>query len=856
MKHLYYISGMSCTSCAANIKETLELLPEVKRARVDLKKGTAEIEFRDHPVSVEQLQQALTRAGLHYSISSEPFQQEVLVETKEISHAHHGHKHEATTMAGHDHHSHTNSVATADMEYYCPMGCEGDKTYPEPGNCPVCGMNLVGKPVIGAAPEAEYYCPMRCEGDKTYPEPGNCPVCGMELIPKASEQKEVELHHKLLRKLIIATIFTLPVFVIAMAEHVPGNPLARLLPQRAWNWIQLVLSIPVVFYAGWMIFERFWLSVKTWKLNMFTLIGLGSGVAFLLSVLGMVFPDIFPDQFKTDSGTVFVYFEAVTVIITLVLLGQYLEAKAHSRTSSAIKQLLQLAPKTATLITPDGEEKVVPVDQIQKGNLLLVRPGEKVPVDGIIEEGSSSIDESMITGEPIPVEKKEGDNVIAGTINGTGSFVMSARKVGRETMLAQIIDLVDKASRSRAPIQSLADKVSAYFVPIVVGIALVTFFIWWAVGPEPALVYAFVNAVSVLIIACPCALGLATPMSIMVGVGVGARNGILIKNAQAIENMKKVNVLITDKTGTLTEGKPSVELYKNVIDENLFLSLAMSLNKHSEHPLARAIVEICQEVGAKAMQVSFFQSITGMGVMGVIEGKKVAIGNQRMIKKLEANISEELLDQANGFELQGKTVTFLIVDGKVGGFFVITDKIKETSAQAIKILKEKGIKVIMITGDNKATASFVASQTGIDEYLAEKLPTDKIAKIKELQAQGYTVAMVGDGINDAPALAQADVGIAMSSGTDIAIDSAELILLKNDMMSIVKAHNLGNAVMKNIKQNLFFAFMYNSLGVPLAAGVLYPIFGLLLSPMIAAVAMSFSSVSVIANALRLNKAKI
>ena len=854
MKHFYYISGMNCTSCAANIKETLELLPQVKRARVNLKKGTVEIEFRVQMIPIEQLQQALTRAGLHYNISTEPTEQEIIVLTKEIKHTQ-ARKHAAHKMGELDHQGHTHTISQNTMEYYCPMGCEGDKTYDQPGNCPVCGMNLVSKPALTST-ETGYYCPMGCEGDKTYDQPGNCPVCGMELIPKASAEKEVELHHKLLRKLIIATIFTLPVFIIAMAEHVPGNPLTKIMPQQAWNWLQLLLSIPVVFYAGWMIFERFWLSVKTWKLNMFTLIGLGSGVAFLLSALGMIFPDIFPDQFKTDSGTVFVYFEAVTVIITLVLLGQYLEAKAHSRTSSAIKQLLRIAPKTATLILPDGRESVVSVDKIQKGDLLRVRPGEKVPVDGIMVEGTSTIDESMITGESIPAEKKVEDNVIAGTINGTGSFVMKAVKVGSETMLSQIIDLVDQASRSRAHIQSLADKVSAYFVPIVVGIALITFFIWWALGPEPALIYAFVNAVSVLIIACPCALGLATPMSIMVGVGVGAKNGILIKNAQAIENMKKVNVLITDKTGTLTEGKPSVELYKNVIDENEFLSLTMSLNKQSEHPLAHAIVEVCQEVGAKKLEVTNFQSITGMGVMGIVGDRKAAIGNLRMIKKLNAHISEELFNQANDFERLGKTVTFLIVEGKVVGFFVIADKIKETSAYAIKIFKDNGIKVIMMTGDNKTTAAHVAHQTGIDEYFAEMLPTDKIAKIKELQAQGYMVSMVGDGINDAPALAQADVGIAMSSGTDIAIDSAEVILLKNDMMSIAKAYNLSHAVMKNIKQNLFFAFIYNSLGVPLAAGALYPIFGLLLSPMIAAVAMSFSSVSVITNALRLNSVKI
>ncbi len=855
MKKKFYIYGMNCTSCAASVKETLELLPQIKRAKVDLNAGTVEITFKDRPLGLERMQQALTRAGQHYTISNEPEQPkaEVVIKTKEMKHSATSHK----THQSHDHHGHNHDgghTHSGNVEYYCPMGCEGDKTYPEPGNCPVCGMNLVAKPVVTSG--TEYYCPMQCEGDKTYPEPGNCPVCGMELIPKASEEKETELHQKLFKKLIIAAIFTLPVFIIAMAEHLPGNPLTRIMPQQTWNWIQMVLSIPVVFYAGWMIFERFWLSVKTWKLNMFTLIGLGSGVAFLLSVLGMIFPGIFPDQFKTDSGTVFVYFEAVTVIITLVLLGQYLEAKAHSRTSSAIKQLLQLAPKTATLITPDGQEKTVPVERIKKGDLLRVRPGEKVPVDGIIVEGSSTIDESMITGEPIPAEKKQGDQVIAGTINGTGSFVMRAEKVGSDTMLSQIINLVEQASRSRAPIQSLADKVSAYFVPIVVGIAIITFITWWLIGPEPALVYAFVNAVSVLIIACPCALGLATPMSVMVGVGVGAKNGILIKNAEAIEKMKKVNVLITDKTGTLTEGKPSVESYKNLIDENRFLSLAMSLNKQSEHPLARAIVEVCQNIGAQDLQVTNFQSVTGMGVTGEIDGQTVAIGNYRMIKRLGATIDDRLFDQAKIFEDQGKTVTFVILGAKVIGFFVITDKIKPTSAQAVKLLKQKGIRVVMITGDNLTTARYVAKQTGIEEFHAEKLPTDKIALIKQLQQQGLTVAMVGDGINDAPALAQADIGIAMSSGTDIAIDSAQVILLKNDMMSVVKAYNLSFAVMKNIKQNLFFAFVYNSLGVPLAAGVLYPVFGLLLSPMIAAVAMSFSSVSVIANALRLNRVKL
>ena len=740
--------------------------------------------------------------------------------------------------------------------FYCPMHCEGDKTYDEFDDCPICGMDLVREQNLSASSVTQYTCPMHPEIVRD--EMGSCPICGMALVPmEPTESEEDKTYQKLLKKFKLAVAFTVPIFIIAMGELIPGNPLAKVFSQNTWNWIQFSLSLPVVFYATWMFFERAYKSIVTWNLNMFTLIGIGAGVTFLFSVFALLFPDVFPDQFKTESGTVFVYFEAVTVILTLVLLGQLLEARAHSQTSGAIKELLKLAPTEATLVTPEGD-KVISIHNIKKGDLLRVKPGDKIPVDGKITEGHSNVDESMITGEPIPVDKNIDDDVSSGTINGTKSFVMSAEKVGSETLLSQIIQMVNNASRSRAPIQKLADKISKYFVPVVILISIITFIVWKIFGPEPAMVYAFVNAIAVLIIACPCALGLATPMSVMVGVGKGAQNGILIKNAEALENLNKVDVLITDKTGTITEGKPSVEKVVNVsgeFDAKLLERIA-SLNQYSEHPLAEAIVKFGKEKGVSIKESKDFEAIMGKGVVGIIDDEKIAIGNKKLIEQVKATLSDEIDKNVIAEQEQGKTVSYISVNKKVEGYVTITDAIKETSKQAINELQQQGINVIMLTGDNTRTAKSVANQLNLTDFQAECLPEDKLRVIEKLQSEGKVVAMAGDGINDAPALAQANIGIAMGTGTDVAIESSEVTLVKGDLLGIVKATNLGKAVMKNIKQNLFFAFVYNILGVPVAAGLLYPAFGLLLSPMIAAAAMSFSSVSVIANALRLRTVKI
>ena len=690
-------------------------------------------------------------------------------------------------------------------------------------------------------------------------EPGSCPICGMDLVPMQPDiSAEEKTYRKLLKKFWVAAAFTLPIFLIAMSEMITNNPLYDILEQKNWNWIQFALSIPVVFYATWMFFERAYRSIKTWNLNMFTLIGIGAGVAWLFSVVGMVFPDIFPSEFKTESGAVHVYFEAATVILTLVLLGQLLEARAHSKTNSAVKELLKLAPNKAVKIV-DGEEVEVPIDKIALGDILKVKPGDKIPVDGVVTEGSTSVDESMITGEPIPVNKSVNDKVSSGTINGNQSFLMKAEKVGSDTLLSQIIHMVNDASRSRAPIQNLADTVSAYFVPIVVLMAIITFIVWAVWGPDPAYVFALVNAIAVLIIACPCALGLATPMSVMVVVGKGAQNGVLIKNAEALEKMNKVNTLIVDKTGTITEGKPAVEkigVFGNTYSEEEILRYIVSLNSNSEHPLAEATVSYGKEQNTEIEKVDGFSAVTGKGVEGKVDGKKLGLGNPKMMDYANATISSEMKDEAKTYQKQGKTVSYLAIDGTVSGYVVIGDKIKKTSAKAIKELQEKGIDVVMLTGDNHDTAQAVASELNLADFKAGMLPEDKLREVEKLQESGKVVAMAGDGINDAPALAKSDVGIAMGTGTDVAIESAAITLVKGDLHGIVKARNLSDAVMKNIKQNLFFALIYNTLGVPIAAGVLYPFFGILLSPMIAALAMSFSSVSVIANALRLRTISI
>jgi Cu2+-exporting ATPase len=740
------------------------------------------------------------------------------------------------------------------------MHCEGDKTYDKPGSCPVCGMNLEKVPQAPSLSERAggktYTCPMHPEIIKD--TPGSCPICGMDLVTlQPAKDDENKTYFDLLKKFKIAVLFTVPVLLIAMFDMLMPNPLNKVMSQQNWNWVQFALSIPVIFYAGWMFFQRAWRSIITWNLNMFTLIGIGTGVAFLFSIVAMLFPDIFPDQFKTMSGTVFVYFEAATVIITLVLLGQLLEAKAHSRTSGAIKELLKLVPSEATLVV-DGEEKIISIDGIKKGDHLRVKPGEKIPVDGKLIEGESSIDESMITGEPIPADKKLDDKVTSGTINTTRSFVMEAEKVGADTLLSHIIKMVNDASRSKAPIQKLVDKISKYFVPIVVAISVITFIAWVMFGPEPRYVYAFVNAIAVLIIACPCALGLATPMSVMVGVGKGAQNGVLIKNAEALEKMNKIDTLIVDKTGTLTEGKPSVEkvVTEDGFQEDDVLQQIASLNKYSEHPLAEAIVKYAKEKQISFSDVNDFAAVAGKGVTGTVEGETIALGNKKLMEEKHSVIPAKLAENVNREQQSGKTVSYISIDGAAIGYITITDKIKVTSKNAIQVLLDDGIQIIMITGDNAGTAKAVADELHLIGFKAEYLPEDKLNEIKRLQSVGKKVAMAGDGINDSPALAQADVGIAMGTGTDVAIESAAITLVKGDLHGIVKAKKLSKGVMRNIHQNLGFAFIYNVLGIPIAAGVLYPVFGMLLSPMIAALAMSFSSVSVILNSLRLKSIKL
>ncbi|MEP2278120.1 heavy metal translocating P-type ATPase [Maribacter sp.] len=829
MKHTYTISGMTCNGCRSHVEHTLSTVEGVSNAAVNLEKAEAVLEM-DKELSLKKLQGVMKADGGHYSIHELGGQQHKEVKPKKVE----------------------NGNGT----FYCPMHCEGDKTYTAPGDCPVCGMDLVEEASASAHRGQEYTCPMHPE--VVSDEPGDCPICGMDLVPKQADvSAEEKSYYKLLKKFEIAVAFTLPIFIIAMSEMIPNNPLQNILSLRSWNWVQFALSIPVVFYATWMFFERAYRSVKTWNLNMFTLIGIGAGVAWLFSFFAILVPDFFPAQFKTDQGTVHVYFEATTVILTLVLFGQLLEARAHSKTNSAVKELLKLAPNKAIRIV-DGKEETIAIDDIIKGDLLRVKPGDRIPVDGIVQEGESMVDESMITGEPVPVEKVIGDTVSAGTINGKRSFVMVAEKVGTDTLLSQIIEMVNKASRSQAPIQKLADKISSYFVPVVVFISVVTFVVWVIFGPEPAYVYALVNAIAVLIIACPCALGLATPMSVMVGVGKGAQSGVLIKNAEALERMDKIDTLIVDKTGTITEGKPSVEKVGSIseIQQEKVLEYIVSLNQQSEHPLADATVKYGKANNVNVLKVEDFNSVTGMGVTGKINGESIALGNEKMMNEAQVSILDSLKADVVSQQKLGKTVSYLAIGDKAVGFVAIGDKIKETSKKAIEELQKAGIAVIMLTGDNHDTAKAVAEQLSLADFKAGMLPQDKLAEVELLQSEGRKVAVAGDGINDAPALAKSDVGIAMGTGTDVAIESAAITLVKGDLHGIVKAYNLSNAVMKNIKQNLFFALIYNSVGIPIAAGVLYPVFGMLLSPMIAALAMSFSSVSVIANALRLRTVNI
>ena len=739
--------------------------------------------------------------------------------------------------------------------FICPMHPEIRQ--PGPGNCPKCGIALEPVNPVAAATRKEWVCPMHPEIVRD--APGNCPKCGMALEPRTAtvgDEENAELVD-MRRRFWISVALTIPLVAVAMGEHLPGHPLARIATMSTLGWLQLVLATPVVLWGGWPFFVRGWQSVVHRSLNMFTLIGLGVGVSYLYSLVAKLFPGIFPPSFRMEGGEVAVYFEAAASIVTLVLLGQVLELKARSRTGAAVKALLGLAPKTARRLRDDGSDEDVSLDQVHLGDRLRVRPGEKVPVDGIVLEGTSAVDESMVSGEAIPVEKNPGDRVVGATVNGTGSFILKAERVGAETLLARIVQMVAEAQRSRAPIQKLADQVAGYFVPAVVIIAGATAIVWGLAGPEPRMAHALVNAVAVLIIACPCALGLATPMSIMVATGKGATAGVLFRNAEAIEILRKVDTLVIDKTGTLTEGKPklvTVDPAKGWDGKDL-LRLAASLERGSEHPLATAIVSGAQERGVEPAGTESFESVTGKGVKGRVDGRSVGLGNRNLFESLGIDPGE-LAGKAEALRMEGQTVMFVAVDGKAAGLLGVADPVKGSTPEAIRQLHEEGIRIVMLTGDSRTTAEAVAGKLGIEEVMAEVLPDQKTAAVKRLQGEGRIVAMAGDGINDAPALAQAQVGIAMGTGTDVAMESAGVTLVKGDLRGIVRARRLSRATMRNIRQNLFFAFIYNALGVPVAAGVLYPFSGILLSPVIAAAAMSFSSVSVVGNALRLRRAEM
>ena len=762
-----------------------------------------------------------------------------------------GKKHEPSVMG-----SMTPTVKDpSTLAHTCPMHPEVQAD--QPGSCPKCGMALE---LVSPGPPAktEWVCPMHPEIVRD--GPGTCPICAMALEPKAGSAPHNEDSDELRdmkRRLWFATVLTVPLLVVSMGDMLPGQPISQLLSPRVRTMIELLLATPVCTWAAWPFHVRAVQSVKNMSLNMFTLIGLGVSVAYMYSLVAALSPDIFPPSFRAESGEVALYFEAGAVIVTLILLGQVLELRARHATGTAIKNLLGLAPKTARRLTDDGSEQDVPLDAVVVGDRLRVRPGEKIPVDGIVLEGASAIDESMVTGEPIPAETHEGDRVVGATVNGTGALVLRADKVGSETLLARIVTMVAEAQRSRAPIQKLADLVAGYFVPVVIGTAIATFVVWSLVGPDPRMAHALINAVAVLIVACPCALGLATPMSIMVATGKGATMGVLFRNAEAIEVMRKVDTIVVDKTGTLTEGKPklvSIVSWTGFEDKAL-LRLAATLERGSEHPLAAAIVQGSEERSVDLGDATGFESVTGKGVRGNVDGRAVALGNLALMNQLGIEIGD-LADQAEALRVEGQTVMFIAVDGKLAGFVGVADPIKQSTSEAIRALHKEGIRVVMLTGDSETTAQAVAKTLNIDEVIAGVLPDQKVETIKRLQKEGRFVAMAGDGINDAPALAQAQVGIAMGTGTDVAMESASVTLVKGDLRGIVRARHLSIRAMRNIKQNLFFAFIYNAAGVPIAAGVLYPFFGLLLSPMIAAAAMSFSSVSVIGNALRLRGAKI
>lgn len=843
---------MSCEGCQKKISSALNNVEGIK-ADVNLAGNFVEISS-EKEIDLEKLNAELKNAGNYVLVDPEkPKSTEFIPPQERVS---------------------PSSV------YYCPMECEGNKVYFVQGKrCPVCNMycvpieekSKVRSPKLEVeshhlesrisnleSSAGRYYCPMFCEGDKTYPENVGCPVCGMDLVKITGndDESEDDTYKNLKKKFWISAAFTLPVFILSMGGMFFKFPFS----QKISGILQLIFTIPVVFFTGWFLFKRAWISFKSWNLNMFSLIGLGASAAFIFSLFALFFPSLIPHELMHNHHEVPLYFEAVAVILTLVIFGQMLEAKAHQKTGNAIKELMNLSPKEAHIIL-NNVEKNIPISEVKIGDILKVKPGEKIPVDGEIIEGNTTIDESMITGEPIPAEKKMGDKITSGTINGNQVFLMKTEKIGKDTLLSQIIEMVNSASRSKAPIQKLTDKVSKIFVPVVMVISVLTFVFWYIFGGENRAIFALVNALAVLIVACPCALGLATPMSVMVGIGKGARNGILIKNAEALENLEKVNVIITDKTGTLTEGKPSLtQIFTENIPENEAMQLAASLNKNSEHPLSQAVLDKAKFFASaqndNLKEVKNFKNISGRGILGEIDGKKLFLGNIHYLKENNFEISENLLQKAQILENDANTVSYLTIDGKAVAVFGFKDKIKENAKSAIQFLKNKGIEIMMMTGDNEATAKSVAETLGIKKYIANCLPQDKINQVKDLQNQGKIVAMTGDGINDAPALAQANVGIAMGTGTDIAMNSAEITLLKGDISGVAKSKILSEKMMKNVKENLFFAFAYNTLGIPIAAGLLYPIFGVLLSPMFAAAAMSFSSVSVIANSLRLNNVKL
>jgi Cu+-exporting ATPase len=749
--------------------------------------------------------------------------------------------------------SHPQAESEPQTEYICPMHPEIKQ--PGPGRCAKCGMALEPATVSAPVNRTEYTCPMHPQIVRD--APGSCPICGMALEPRevTTGDSNPELAD-MTRRLWISVALAVPMLALMVSSFLPSLPLQQMLSARIWAWIEFALATPVVLWCGLPFLVKGWQSIVHHSLNMFTLIALGTGSAYLYSVFAVASPQIFPASFRGDGGHIEVYFEPAAVIVALVLLGQVMELRARSQTSSAIRALLGLAPKTAKRLDDKGNDTDVPLDQVQAGDRLRVRPGEKVPVDGTVLEGHSSVDESMISGEPIPVEKDTGAKVTAGTVNTTGGFVMRAERIGADTLLSQIVKMVSEAQRSRAPIQRLADRVSSYFVPAVIVAAIITFGVWIFAGPQPRFAHALVNAVAVLIVACPCALGLATPMAIMVGTGRGARAGILIRNAEALEIFGKVDTLIIDKTGTLTEGKPTLSsvIPHPGIEESDLLQLVASLERSSEHPLAAAIVKGAEAKKLALVDVVGFSSTTGKGVKGTVAGKQVAVGNAELFRDLSIDPAP-LLDKAEALQKEGQTVMLVAVDGKVAGLVGVSDPIKDSTPDAIRELRAAGLKIIMVTGDNATTAKAVADKLGI-EFYADVLPQKKAEVVKERQQKGSVVAMAGDGVNDAPALAQADIGIAMGTGTDVAMEAGGITLLKGDLRGILRARHLSNSTMRNIRENLFFAFIYNAVGVPLAAGVLFPAFRLLLNPMIAAAAMSFSSVSVILNALRLRSAKL